>query len=89
MLQASIAEAEQETLEDAMTTNQQRHFMNVAADCKVSNQTLQNVLDDIEVQSQTDIVTAAPGGSNTFELLQSSNIHRLGLGIHDLTLFVS
>ena len=84
-----MAEAEQETLEDAMTTNQERHYMDVAADCKVSSKALQQVLEDIELESRTEGEAGTPGGSNTFELLQSSSIHRLGLGVHDLTLFVS
>lgn len=85
LLQASMAEAEQETLEEAMTTNRERHYMNVAAECKVSNQTLQNFLEDIEVKSKTGDVSAASKGCNAFELLPSASIHRLGLGFSDLT----
>lgn len=82
-----MAVAEQETLEDDMSTNQERHYMNVAAECKVSNQTLQHFLEDIELTSQPNgVPEAAAGDSNAFELLPYSSIHRLGLGVHDLTL---
>ena len=84
LLQASMAEAEQETLEEAMTTNRERHYMNVAAECKVSNQTLQNCLEDIEIKSKAGDVSAASKGCNAFELLPSASIHRLGLGFSDL-----
>ena len=72
-----MAEAEQETLEDAMTTNQDRHYMNAAAECTVSSQTLQAFLDNIELDTNTD------NGDNSrtaVELLPSAGIHRLGLG---------
>ena len=80
-----MAVAEQETIEDDMTTTQERHFMNVAAECKVSNQTLQNFLEDIELKSQPNSVPGLPEGANV-ELLPHSSIHRLGLGVHDLSL---
>lgn len=85
LMQASMAEAEQETLEEAMTTNRERHYMNVAAECKVSNQTLQNFLEDIEIKSKMGDVSAASKGCNAFELLPSASIHRLGLGFSNLT----
>ena len=90
LLQASMAETEQETPEHAMTANQERQFTSVAAECKVSNQTLLSVLEDIELESwaQGDTAPGASNGSNAFELLPSSSIHRLGLGVHDLTMFV-
>ncbi len=80
-----MAEAEQETLEEAMTTNQERHYMNVAAECKVSNQTLQHFLEDIETKSKIGDNTAVSRGG-AFELLPSASIYRLGLGFSDLTL---
>lgn len=79
-----MAEAEQETLAEAMTTNQERHYMNVAAECMVSNQTLQTFLEDIEVKCQTGNTSAISGSSNAFELLPGASIHRLGLGFSDL-----
>lgn len=86
LLQASMALAEQETLEDDMTTSQERHYMNVAAECKVSHQALQHVLEDIELTTQPNHVPAVPASANIFELLPHSGIHRLGLGVHDLSL---
>lgn len=81
-----MALAEQETLEDDMTTSQERHYMNVAAECKVSHQALQHVLEDIELTTQPNHVPAVPASANIFELLPHSGIHRLGLGVHDLSL---
>ena len=81
-----MAMAEQETLEDDMSTNQERHYMNVAAECKVSNQTLQHFLEDNEQESQPNGLPEAAGVADAFELLPYSSIHRLGLGVHDLTL---
>ena len=81
-----MAMAEQETVEEDMTTNQERHYTNVAAECKVSHQTLQHILEDIEVKTQSNQVPEAPGGGNVFELLPYASIHRLGLEVHDLTL---
>lgn len=86
LLQASMAVAEQEALEDNMSTIQERHYMNVAAECKVSNQTLQHFLEEIEQESQPNEISEAAGVVDTFELLPCSSIHRLGLGVHDLTL---
>lgn len=60
--------------------------MNVAAECKVSNQTLQHFLEEIEQKSQPNEVSEAAGVADTFKLLPCSSIHRLGLGVHDLTL---
>ena len=84
LLQESIQKAEKETLEEAMTTNQDRHFMDVAAECKVSDQALLSLLGDIDVSST--IGDPAATGCNVFELLPSASIHRLGLGFSDLTL---
>lgn len=84
-VQASLAEAEQETLEDAMTTNQERHYMNTAAECKVSSQTLQAFLDDIELSTHTEKGAETPD-KTAGDILPSSSVHRLGLGISDLTL---
>lgn len=83
-LQASLAEAEQETLEDAMTTNQERHYVNTAAECKVSSQTIQAFLDDITLSTHKSDTESAD--KTAIELLPSASIHRLGLGIPDLTL---
>lgn len=83
-----MAEAEQETLEDAMTTNQERHYVNTAAECKVSAQTLQAFFDDIEMNMNTG--TGVDVSDDTAaEILPSTSIHRLGLGISDLTLLAS
>lgn len=79
-----MAEAEQATLEEAMTTNRERHYMNVAAECKVSNQTLQSLLEDIEAKSKIGDDSAIPGDYIASELLPSASIHRLGLGFADL-----
>lgn len=81
-----MAVAEQETLEDDMSTTQERHYMNVAAECKVSNQTLLHFLEDIELKSQPNGVPESAGVADAVELLPYSSIHRLGLGVHDLTL---
>ena len=82
-LQASLAEAEQETLEDAMTTNQERHYMNTAAECKVSAQTVHSFL--AEIEHHTNSAGAAFADDSAVELLASTSIHRLGLGIPALT----
>ena len=79
-----MAEAEQETLEDVMTTNKERHYVNTAAECKVSSQTIQAFLDDITLNTHTSREESAD--VTAIELLPSASIHRLGLGIPDLTL---
>ena len=85
LLQASMAEAEQETLKDA--TNQERHYMNVAAECKVSKQTLQSLLEDIEAKSSAEDGSTASLGHDASSLLPCSNVHRLGCVLSDLTLY--
>ena len=88
LFQASMAEAEQQSVEDTVVTNRERLYTSVAAECKVSNQTLQSLLQDIEANSKTDSGSAISVCHNTSSLLPCSSIHRLGLGLSDLTLYV-
>ena len=61
--------------------------MNVAAECKVSKQTLQSLLEDIEAKSSAEDGSTASLGHDASSLLPCSNVHRLGCVLSDLTLY--